>query len=219
MGEIPGSEKKSQEIRDIIRQNHLKSDGGPIFLGANSLGVLSHPGRYDSMFIPETLLPKHRGKHSRNSVIISQSGGYIISRMSNLSFLDPAYTIALGNQFDLTASDIVNFLSNNDDIHIVASYMEGFNDLDGLAFAQAVRQAVVQGKEVIFYKAGRTPEGKTATSGHTASVAGDYMVCESCIRQAGAMVADTFTEFGGLLALANALHHKTITGNRVSSRQ
>ena len=46
-------------------------------------------------------------------------------------------------------------------------------------------QAVLAGKDVIFYKAGRTPEGKTATSGHTASLAGDYMVCESCVSQAG----------------------------------
>jgi acyl-CoA synthetase (NDP forming) len=169
------------------------------------------------MFIPEDLLPKHRGQYQRNSVLISQSGGYMISRMSNLVFLDPAYGIALGNQFDLTAGDIVGFLNKSADIHILASYIEGFNDLDGLAFAKAVREAVLQGKEVIFYKAGRTPEGKTATSGHTASLAGDYMVCESCVRQAGAMVADTFTEFGGLLRLANALHHKTVSGNRLAA--
>jgi acyl-CoA synthetase (NDP forming) len=75
----------------------------------------------------------------------------------------------------------------------------------------------LRGKEVIFYKAGRTPEGKSATSGHTASIAGDYMVCESCVQQAGAMVAHTFTEFNGLLALAEALHEKHIGGNRLAA--
>jgi acyl-CoA synthetase (NDP forming) len=217
MGEIQGSEQRIREIQCKIQQTRLKPDGGPIFLGGNSLGILSHPGRYDSMFIPETLLPKHRGKHPRKSVLISQSGGYMISRMSNLSFMDPAYAIALGNQIDLTAGDLVSFINKSKDIHTVAAYLEGFNDLDGVTFAKAVREAVLQGKEVIFYKAGRTPEGKTATSGHTASLAGDYMVCESCIRQAGAMVADTFTEFGGLFRLSNALHYKTISGNRLAA--
>ena len=217
IGEIPGSEQASQEIRAHIRQAHLQPGGGPVFLGANSLGVLSQPGRYDSMFIPETLLPKHRGQYPRDSAIISQSGGYLISRLSNLAFLDPAYGLTFGNQFDLTASDLINFLNQKAEIHLVAAYLEGFNDADGLAFAQVVRTAVLQGKEVIFYKAGRTPEGKTATSGHTASLAGDYMVCESCIQQAGALVAETFVEFGGLLRLANALHHKQIAGNRLAT--
>ncbi len=81
--------------------------------------------------------------------------------------------------------------------------MEGFSNLDGLIFAEAVKEAVPKGKEIIFYKAGRTPEGKSATSGHTASIAGDYMVCESCISQAGAMVAENFTIFEGLLLLSN----------------
>jgi acyl-CoA synthetase (NDP forming) len=217
MGEVYGSEQRIRDIQHKIQNARSKPDGGPIFVGGNSLGILSHPGRYDSMFIPETLLPKHRGDYLRKSALISQSGGYMITRMSNLSFLDPAYAISVGNQIDLTASDVVKFINTREDIAIVASYMEGFNDLDGLAFAKAVREAVLQGKEVLFYKAGRTPEGKTATSGHTASIAGDYMVCESCISQAGAMVASTFTSFEGLFRLSNTLHHKTVSGNRLAA--
>lgn len=217
IGEIYGSEAQGQQIRDAIQQAHLRPDGGPIFLGANSLGILSHPGRYDSMFIPDDLLPKHRGDHARHSALISQSGGYLITRMSAMPWLDPAYGIAIGNQFDLTVSDMVAALNSHDDLRILAVYVEGFQDLDGLQFAENVRQAVLRGKEVIFYKAGRTPEGKSATSGHTASIAGDYMVCESCVQQAGAMVAGTFTEFNGLLALAEALHGKQIRGNRLAA--
>jgi len=70
---------------------------------------------------------------------------------------------------------------------------------------------------VIFYKAGRTPEGKAATSGHTASLAGDYMVCENCVRQAGAIIARTFTEFQELFFLAETLADKKILGNRLAA--
>jgi acyl-CoA synthetase (NDP forming) len=137
--------------------------------------------------------------------------------MSKLDFLDPAYAISIGNQIDLTAGDFLHFLNTMDDLQTLAFYMEGFADLDGQSFARAVREAIRRGKEVIFYKAGRTPEGKSALSGHTASIAGDYMVCESCIGQAGAMVAETFNVFEGLLRLSCTLHNKTIAGNRLAA--
>ena len=70
---------------------------------------------------------------------------------------------------------------------------------------------------MIFYKAGKTPEGKSATAGHTASLAGDYMVCESCVRQAGGIVAQNFSQFEDLLMLAQRLHGKQINGNRLSA--
>ncbi|HKI80971.1 MAG TPA: CoA-binding protein, partial [Pseudodesulfovibrio sp.] len=90
-------------------------------------------------------------------------------------------------------------------------------DMDGLNFCRAVQRAVRAGKDVIFYKAGRTPEGKSATSGHTASLAGDYAVCESCVRQAGAIVAHSFTQFENLFMLAERLNGKTIGGNRLAA--
>ncbi|MFQ8737004.1 MAG: hypothetical protein ACLSAH_14190 [Bilophila wadsworthia] len=86
-----------------------------------------------------------------------------------------------------------------------------------MRFAQAVREAVRNGKQVIFYKAGRTPEGKNATSGHTASLAGDYMVCENCIRQAGAIMARNFTEFQELILLAEAFRNDAVNGKRLGA--
>ena len=80
-----------------------------------------------------------------------------------------------------------------------------------------MREAIRRDKQVIFYKAGRTPEGKTATSGHTASLAGDYMVCETCIRQAGAIMARNFTEFQDLILLAETFTNATIRGKRLGA--
>lgn len=206
-----------EEIQQKILAARKRSDHAPVFLGANSLGIFSHPGRYDSMFIPESKLPKKRGLGRRSIALVSQSGAYMITRMSKLSFLNPAYAISIGNQIDLTAGDFMQYLKRLDELDTLAFYVEGFTDLDGLCFAEAIRHTIPRGKEVIFYKAGRTPEGKDALSGHTASIAGDYMVCESVIGQAGAMIADTFKEFEGLLRLSYALHHKTVSGNRLAA--
>ena len=217
MGETQDSRERASRVMEKIAAAHKKGNGGPVFLGANCLGVISHPGRYDTLFIPDAKLPKLRGGHKRNAAFVSQSGAFMITRLSKRPELDPAYMISMGNQNDLTLGDMVDYLKDAPEIDVIAVYAEGFKDLDGLAFSRAVREAVMAGKDVIFYKAGRTPEGKTATSGHTASLAGDYMVCESCVRQAGGIVAQNFSQFEDLLMLSQRLHSKRINGNRLAA--
>jgi acyl-CoA synthetase (NDP forming) len=141
----------------------------------------------------------------------------MITRLSKRPDLNPSYMISVGNQNDLTLGDMVNYLKDDADLDVIAVYAEGFKDLDGLAASRAVRNAVLAGKDVIFYKAGRTPEGRNATSGHTATLAGDYMVCESCVTQAGGIVAETFSQFEDLLMLSQRLHGKRINGNRLAA--
>lgn len=216
LGEKQGSEERAEKLKAKIDEAHARG-GGPVFLGGNSLGVISHPGNYDTIFIPEEKLPKQKGQSRIKSAFISQSGAFMITRTSKLPGLDPAYMISIGNQTDLTAGDLVERIGALSEIDVIAIYMEGFNDMDGLRFCRAVRAAVLAGKVVLFYKAGRTPEGKSATSGHTASLAGDYAVCESCVQQAGAMVAQNFTQFEDLYLLATQFHHKRIRGKRLAA--
>ena len=215
LGEKEGSQDVERRLKEKIRAAHRSGDGGPVFLGGNSLGVISHPGRYDTMFIPETKLPKSRGDHRRPVCFLSQSGAFIIANLSRMPWLDPAYALSIGNQVDLTASDLLRFIKDDDSIEVFAVYMEGFQPGDGLAFARAVRETVALGKDVVFYKAGRTSEGRSATAGHTASVAGDYAVCANAVAEAGAMVARDFNEFSDLLRLAVRLRGRRLTGDRL----
>ncbi len=217
LGEKKGSEKRARRIKQNIAAAHNRPEGGPVFLGGNCLGIISHPGHYDTFFIPEEKLPKRRGKCRRNAALISQSGAFAIARINRLAFADPLYTISVGNQMDLAIGDLVNYLADLSGVEVIAIYAEGFNDMDGLHMCRGIRRAIQNKKEVILYKAGRTPEGKLATAGHTASVAGDYMVCESCVTQAGAVVADNMAQFEGLLMLASMLHGKKLTGSRLAA--
>jgi acyl-CoA synthetase (NDP forming) len=217
LGEKEGSQELESALRERIRSAHHSGNGGPVFLGGNSLGVISHPGRYDTMFIPDAKLPKSRGTHARKLCFLSQSGAFIISNLSRMPWLDPAVALSLGNQIDLTAGDLLAFLKDDPEIEVFAVYMEGFQPGDGLAFAAGVKDAVGLGKDVVFYKAGRTSEGRSATAGHTASVAGDYAVCENAIAQAGALVADNFNSFSDLLRVCLALRGKAAGGNRLAA--
>jgi acyl-CoA synthetase (NDP forming) len=217
IGETAGSREMADELGQKISRAHLTADGGPVFLGSNCLGVVSQPGKFDTLPVPEEKLPRQRGTRRRTAALLSQSGAFMITRLSKRPQLDPAYLVSVGNQTDLTLGDLLTYLKDLDELTTLAVYAEGFKNMDGLAFVRSVRQAVWKGMDVVFYKAGRTPEGQSAASGHTASLAGDYLVCESCVRQAGAMVARSFTLFDNLFLLSQRLHGKAIRGNRIAA--
>ncbi|NOX59311.1 MAG: indolepyruvate oxidoreductase subunit beta [Planctomycetes bacterium] len=215
LGEKEGTQDVQRHLRVAIEDKRCEKDGAPVFLGGNCMGVRSRPGSYDTFFIPKTKLDPRRDAQPKRAAIISQSGAFIITRQSNLEFIDPQFSISVGNQVDLTVSDMLNALSKRDDLDCVGVYVEGFNDLDGLQFLRAVEQATNHGKVVVFYKAGRTHAGRSAAQGHTASVAGDYDVCQAAVTAAGAIVVDTFKEFEQVLELATDLHAKHVGGTRL----
>jgi acyl-CoA synthetase (NDP forming) len=135
--------------------------------------------------------------------------------MSNLESLDPAFAFSLGNQLHVTPSDMVAALGKRDDLDVIGVYTEGFNNMDGLELLRNIARVSGTGKTVVFYKAGRTEPGRSAAAGHTASVAGDYDVCQAAASQAGALFADTFKEFEQLLEIGTALHDKKVGGVRL----
>ena len=217
LGETRKSREPAAALATRINAAHAKQGGGPIFLGANCLGVISHPGHYDSWFIPLERLPKPQKKPERNSVMLSQSGAFMITRLSQNPWLDPRYMLALGNQTDLTHGDFLTYFCERPEIETIGIYVEGFKDGDGLDFAKAVRKAVLNGKEVVVYKSGKTTPGIGGVMGHTASIAGGPTLFESVVRQAGAIIAEDFTSFDDLFYIAGALHRKTVRGKRLGA--
>jgi acyl-CoA synthetase (NDP forming) len=217
LGETRASREPAAALAARINAAHGKPDGGPIFLGANCLGVVSHPGNYDSWFIPLERLPKPPKKAERNSVMLSQSGAFMITRISQNPWLDPRYMLALGNQTDLTHGDMLSYFADLPEIDSIGIYIEGFKDGDGLDFARAVRKAVARGKDVVVYKSGRTEPGMGGVMGHTASISGEPLLFESVVRHAGAIVAEDFNSFDDLFYIAGALHDKVIGGKRLGA--
>ncbi len=218
LGETTKSREPAAAMAARINAAHGKEGGGPIFLGANCLGVVSHPGSYDSWFIPLERLPKPQKKPERNSVMLSQSGAFMITRLSQNPWLDPRYMLALGNQTDLTHGDMLAYFAERPEIETIGIYIEGFKDLrrTRLRPARCARRCC-NGKDVVVYKAGRTAPGIGGVMGHTASIAGSPALFESVVRHAGAIVAEDFNAFDDLFYIAGALHGKKIGGNRLGA--
>jgi len=215
LGETQNSKPLQEQLRMIITASRAREDRGPIVLGGNCLGMRSRPGRYDTFFVPSEKLDPRRGEPTSRTALITQSGAFAITRVSNLESLNPTFAITIGNQIDLTVSDLVQAVGRREDIDVIGVYVEGFRDLDGLAFVRAVEDAVAAGKTIVFYKAGKTAPGRSATAGHTASIAGDHEVCQTALTSAGAIVTDTFKEFEQVLEIATRFHDRSVGGRRI----
>jgi len=215
MGETEAGRKADQDTRTRLAEARANGKFAPVLVGPNCLGIRSLPGGYDSIFIPETKLPLPVG-HLSNAALICQSGAFMITRMNELPYLSPAYSISTGNQMDLSLVDFVECLIPDEKVPILALYIEGFKELDGLRLARLVERARNLGKDVLLYKAGRTSEGATAASSHTASISGDYRSTVDLFRDAGALVADSFREFTGFLSIASQLQECSFSGRRLA---
>ena len=214
MGEKTGGASIEESIQELLREGRRREKTTPVVNGGNCLGIVSKPGRYDTTFIPEHKLPRPKSPRS-DMAFISQSGAFMICRMNKLPEVEPLYAVSLGNQLDLTASDYLSFLKGDPDVKLFAVYMEGFKPGDGLAFARAVGELTASGRAVLVYKAGRSPEGRAATSSHTASVAGDYGVFRAVLEQAGAIVAGDIFEFESFMKGLSFLEGRKVRGRRV----
>ncbi|MCU0243258.1 MAG: acetate--CoA ligase family protein [Acidobacteria bacterium] len=214
MGEKEGGASIEDRIRGVLAEGRRSGRTTPVVNGGNCLGVVSKPGRYDTLFIPGHKLPRP-ATAGTPSAMISQSGAFMICRMSKMPALEPVYSVSLGNQLDLTASDYLRCLKDDPAVRNFFVYMEGFKPGDGLAFARAIGEITASGRTVLVYKAGRSPEGRSATSSHTASVAGDYGVFKALCAGAGAVVAEDLFAFESFMKGLALLEGRTAAGRRV----
>ena len=213
---IPGGMGETEDGKQIetrIKEMIMQMPDPPVLVGGNCLGIRSVPGHYDTFFIPPYKLEPGR-QLTTATAFISQSGAFIITKMSKLG-MDFHYAISTGNQIDLATSDYLHYFLQDPQVPLLAFYIEGFGYLDGLAFARYARQAIEQGKQIILYKAGKTSGGQCAAMGHTASIAGEYQVSKNTLRQLGIYWVESFADFEDSLKLFAAFHNRKVGGRRV----
>jgi len=203
MGEKAGSEGMAGTVVETIARAREKNPDFALS-GGNSMGIVLNGVKINTFFIPEYKMEHPLGVNPYNAktAFVSQSGAFVISTISKMPWLKPAYSVTVGNQQDVTVPDYVERLADEDDLKVILVYMEGFKPGDGLALARVIEKARSKGKQVILYKAGRTVVGQKAVMGHTASIAGDYLVTRLVMEKAGALVAETFDDFCDLTAMA-----------------
>ncbi len=212
LGEAGANEEGAAGVRALLA---AAGDEAPVLNGGNCLGIRSHPGGYDTLFIPRARLA-FPGGPPHPVALISQSGAFAIARASALPWLDPRYVVTVGNQLDVTVGEYLEHLADDADVRVFACYVEGFRPLDGRRFLRVARRLAEEGRAVVLYRAGRTARGAEAAVSHTASLAGDYGLTRDLARAAGVLVADRLDDFEDLVRVATLLDGRGV-GRRLGA--
>ncbi|HPM42203.1 MAG TPA: hypothetical protein PLY45_07185, partial [bacterium] len=200
-GETESGRAMQQELSAQLSKLDRTPKKRPVVNGPNTLGNVYRG--VDTLFTPR-YKSSGTGGGRKNAALICQSGAYMITRISDMAdVVAPSVGVSVGNQMDLSVTDFFEELVKEEGISAYGLYIEGLNRGDGIRLMRLVEGAQARGKFAVIYRAGRTEEGIAAAKGHTAAMAGDYDMFAHLMRRAGAMVADTFEEFGDLMMLCS----------------
>ncbi len=98
----------------------------------------------------------------------------------------------IGNNIDISFVEVLEFFKEDPNSRIICIYMETIED--GRKFLKSLK-SIVPIKPVIVLKGGRTSSGMKAASSHTGSIATNYKMLKTSIKQAGATLCENASDF------------------------
>jgi 3-hydroxypropionyl-CoA synthetase (ADP-forming) len=190
------------EVRQLARELDVR------VVGPNCIGVFDGYTRLDTFFQVQQRMVRPRPGHI---AMITQSGAVGIPFLELAANLGFSKFVSYGNRADVDEADLLTYLAEDPQTHLIAMYVEGFED--GRKFLEAARR-VTRKKPVVIFKVGRTERAARASISHTGFFGGSYGVALGAFRQAGVVPVDSIEE---LLAVTKALAMQPLAkGNRVA---
>lgn len=178
-----GSEgsKLEQDLARIAGEYNIR------FTGPNGLGVINTENGLSTPFSP-VVPPIRKGGVS----IISQSGGMSLTIMGMLNFegVGVNKVISAGNKANIDEFDYLSYLIEDPGTKIIAMYLEDIKQ--GRRFIELMRSS---DKPVVVFKSNVHRQTAQIARSHASAIANDDVVVTEALREAGAIRADTLTEF------------------------
>ena len=156
-------------------------------IGPNCIGLLDTHLPLDTTFLPPP------GPNSGDIAFISHSGA-ICAAIIDWSFgqgFGFSRLVSLGNQADVSETDMLAPVAEDPHTKVVTMYMEGVKN--GRSFVQQARQ-ITQEKPIIVHKVGRFASGQKAAASHTGALAGSESAFDAAFRRAGVIRAQSSEE-------------------------
>jgi len=100
--------------------------------------------------------------------------------------------VPTGNEADLEAADFFDHFVDDDEVAMIAAYIEGFKDAATLR--RAASRAAARGKPIVLVKIGRTEAGARMAASHTGHLTGSDAVHDAFFRQFGMIRVDDLDE-------------------------
>ncbi len=197
-----GDEGKDLEL-EILR---IAKEYAIRMIGPNCVGTMNLVTGLNTTFI--------KGIPSTGGIgFISQSGavcGGVVDHYAKKG-IGFSHFLSLGNEADITETDMIEYLGEDGDTRVIAAYVEGIRD--GHRFINVAKKVSAK-KPVVILKAGQSEEGAKAVSSHTGSLAGSHAAYQAAFKQSGVIEASSTTD---LLNIAVSLDWMNIpSGNRVA---
>jgi acyl-CoA synthetase (NDP forming) len=203
IGDGADTEGYGEYLSTLITTRRSRGEWCPAVIGPNGLGMLLSPLKLNSLFIPQSKLNVQFAPDS-DVALISQSGAFLITRLSRHSSLQLKYGFSIGNQLDMRLSDFMALVERDKSVRVLGIYVEGFVGGDACAVAKLIEMFRAGDRHVIIYKGGRSRLGKTAAESHTGALTGDYHVQRRLLHKAGAVLTETFNQFNAVLKWMSA---------------
>jgi acyl-CoA synthetase (NDP forming) len=160
------------QLADVTR------DSGMRIFGPNCMGI--YAPRTGLSFFPG--ISRDAGRVG----FVSHSGSLanILAHMGPSRGLRFSKSISLGNECDVTAAEMLEYLADDSETGVIGAYLEDIKD--GPGFLNIVREAARR-KPVILWKVGLTEEGSRAAAAHTGALAGAAEIWRAVVKQAAAV--------------------------------
>lgn len=174
--------------KELHMKGELRSLGIRL-IGPNCQGLINTETGLNTTF--DMNIKPRRGGVS----VITQSGALgngILRMAATRGHFGIDKFISFGNMGDVDAAEAIDYLSGLQTTRVIAAYIEDVPD--GRAFYESMRRAAGR-KPVVILKPGRTRLGAQAALSHTGALAGEDLIWDAAIRQAGALRAYTLKEF------------------------
>jgi len=190
---------KESGIEGAKLENELikkSQECGVRFIGPNCLGVIDTHSKVNASFAAGMPVKGGIG-------FFSQSGALCLAVLDRALPDEIGFSkfISMGNKSDITDTDIMLALSEDENTKVILGYIEGVTD--GRKFMEVAAQ-VSKKKPIIILKSGITSAGAKAASSHTGALAGREAAFDSAFKQSGVIRAHTINElFNYALAFAN----------------
>jgi acetate---CoA ligase (ADP-forming) len=191
-----GEEGRLQQLE----MKKLAEESAMRILGPNCLGVLNYyNGSMASFFYNQERTDLF---YPKKLSFVTQSGGLggIIYQMIVQLSIGFNYFVSTGNEADVSFAEVLNYLTERDEVSVIAGYLEGLQG-DGKLFIEACRKALEKRKMITMLKVGRTASGAAAASSHTGALAGADEVYDGVFKQFGVQRADNVEQMNALIAL------------------
>jgi acyl-CoA synthetase (NDP forming) len=163
------------------------TDAGVTLIGPNCMGLIANATQLHATgFI--ALHPR-----PGNVAIVSQSGnlGVQLSALADRRDLGVRCFVGVGNEAQVSAVDVLEYLADDDGTACVLAYLEGIDDGRRLFDVAA---AASRKKPVVVLRGGLTDVGGKAAASHTGAMAGSAAVYEAAARQAGLVTCTSAQE-------------------------